>query len=102
MKRIKMVLPIVAFALALLASAFTTQKKNAQKFNPLYWYEVTYDQDHPNGVIMSSSDFLVQDEKANVTSPCASGSTLDCLRGFSTSISTFPTSSVGSDQIKKP
>ena len=102
MKRIKMILPIIAFGLALFASAFTTQRKNVQKFNSLYWYEVTYDQDHPNGVILSSADFYVQDEKANVTSPCSSGSTLDCLRGFSTAISTFPTASVGSDQIKKP
>jgi hypothetical protein len=102
MKRIKLVLPVLAFAVAILASAFTMQKKNAQKLNPLYWYEVTYDQDHPNGVIMSSGDLLTQDEKANVTSPCPSGASLDCLRGFSSQITSFPSSSSGIDQIKKP
>jgi len=102
MKKIKLILPVIAFAIALVASAFTVQKHNAQKLNSLYWYEVTYDQDHPSGVIASSADFYVQDEKTNVTSPCTSGSTLDCLRGFSSQLTSFPTGSSGSDQIKKP
>lgn len=102
MKRIKLILPVLAFAIAIFASAFTVPKKAPQKLTSLYWYRVTYDVDHPDGAILGSSAFYVQSEKASVTSPCSSGSTVDCLRGFSSQISTFPEEASGSDQIMKP
>lgn len=102
MKRINLLFPILAFAIAIFASAFTAPRNAPKKLSFLYWYEVTYDLDHPDGAILSSSDFLVQDDKSNVTSPCPSGSTKDCLRGFSSQITTFPEESIGADQIMKP
>jgi len=102
MKKIKLILPVIAFALAILASAFTAPKKAPQKLSSLYWYRVTYDIDHPDGAILSSGDFYVQDQKTSVTSPCSAGSVKDCLRGFLTQLSSFPEDAVGSDQIMKP
>lgn len=102
MKRMKMILPIMAFAIAIFASAFTAPKKSSHKFSSLYWYRITYNVDHPDGAVLNSNDFFVQDDKANVSSPCSPGSVKDCLRGFSSQISTFPEEASGSDQIKKP
>ena len=102
MKKVKITLPIVAFAIALFATAFTTAKKAPQKFASLYWYQTTYDAQHPNGTILSSSSFYVQDEKTNVSSPCLSGTNKDCLRGFTSQLTAFPENGSGADQIKKP
>ncbi|SRR6266542_615494 len=102
MKRIKLILPVLAFAIAIFASAFSAPKKVFQKLTSLYWYEVTYDAQHTSGAILSSGDFYIQDDKVNVSSPCLSGSTKDCLRGFSSQLTTFPESGTGADQIMKP
>lgn len=102
MKRIKVILPLIAFAIALFASAFTVKHSAHKTAASLYWYTVTYDAQHPSGYIPSSSSFYTQDDKANVSSPCSAGITKDCLRGFASQLSTFPSSSMGDDQIKKP
>ena len=102
----KTIVAIVAVALAIAASAFTLTKttvKNNHKHLPdLYWYEVTYDAMHPSGYIPNSSAFYVEAPKDQVQSPCAAGAAKDCLRGFASSLSVFPNSSPGSDQIQKP
>jgi len=102
MKKIKFVLPVLAFALAIFVSAFTAQRKVPQKQVSLYWYKVTYDVDHPDGAILNSSDFYVQADQSNVNSPCDAGSNEDCLRGFPSQLTSFPEESSGSGQITKP
>lgn len=95
---------ITAILFAVIASAFTVKQPaiNHARAASLYWYKVTYDASHMGGYIPNSSAFYVQDEKQNVNSPCPSGSVKDCLRGFTTALSSFPSSATGTDQIKKP
>lgn len=98
----KQIFSLIAIVIAISASAFTTVKKSVHKVAPLYWYEVTYDASHPTGAVLSSGDLYTQDEKSNVSSPCASGTVKDCLRGFSNQISTYPSTAMGTDNIKRP
>ena len=96
----------VAVVLAIAASAFTLTKttvKTNHKHSPdLYWYEVTYDSMHPSGYIPSSSSFYVEAPKDQVSSPCPAGTVKDCLRGFTSALTSYPNSSPGTDQIQKP
>ncbi|MFA6245317.1 MAG: hypothetical protein WC615_00160 [Mucilaginibacter sp.] len=98
----KQILGLIAIIIAVSASAFTTVKTPFHKTAALYWYQVTYDTAHPTGAVLSSSDLYTQDEKANVASPCDPGTSKDCLRGFSSQISTFPSTAMGADNIKRP
>lgn len=59
-----------------------------------YWYAVTYNADHPNGAILNSGDIRfsgVQESQtfANANDGC-SGTAKDCLRGFTSTLSSFP------------
>ena len=100
MKNFK-IFSIIAVAILIVGSAFTINKEQpTEKLNSLYWYVVTYVDGQP--VIMSSNDFHTQDVKENVISPCDEGDNLDCLRGFTTPLTSFPNSSGGVDRIQKP
>lgn len=103
MKNFKFSFPVLALAVALILSAFTLPGKVAKPTSQLYWYRVTYDGSHPLGAVLSSSDFIIQDDKANVSNPCTPGSNADCLRGFSSQIApaNFPEEDAGADQIMK-
>lgn len=102
MKKWQFSLPAFALLLALIASAFTGKPDatTAQE-DVLYWYTVTYDQQHPNGIIESSDDLVAQDEKSNVTGLCPSGSAIDCLRGFAQPLSTFPSEAAAQDEVMR-
>lgn len=104
MKKPTIALPLLALVLALAASAFTARPSsaNAAPENVLYWYTVTYDQQHPNGIIESSDDLVAQDEKSNVTGLCPGGSAIDCLRGFTQPLSTFPSEAAAQDEVMRP
>jgi hypothetical protein len=101
MKKIKLALPILLILTAITVSAFSIKKPAAPKVS-YYWYKVTYNSSYPSGAILSSADFYVQDQKANVSSPCDPGAVSDCLRGFSSQLSSFPSTSSGADRIQKP
>lgn len=89
----------MGFAVLLMAglSAFTVNSKKAPVkagLTDYYWYAVTYNEDHPNGAVMSSGDIRfsgVQQSQgyANANDGC-SGAAKDCLRGFTSTISSFP------------
>ncbi|MFA6083426.1 hypothetical protein [Mucilaginibacter sp.] len=99
----KQILGVLAIVIAVTASAFTTSHNVAHKKKAaLYWYKVTYDAMHTGGYIPNEDAFYVQSEKSQVNSPCASGTVKDCLRGFSSELTSFPESSGGTDDIKKP
>ena len=100
----KYVLGIIAVLIIVVVSSFVfaTNKTNNKNDASLYWYEVTYDASHLNGYIPSSSDFYIQSQKSQVVSPCDAGVDKDCLRGFTSAITSFPSSLPGTDQIKRP
>ncbi|MDQ3683719.1 MAG: hypothetical protein M3352_11720 [Bacteroidota bacterium] len=98
----KIIFPIIAVAVIIGFSAFSIGKPSKSPNMSLHWYEVTYNEQYPDGVILELEDFYVQAEKGQVTSPCDAGTNLDCLRGFSSPISSVPNTSLGSDQIEKP
>jgi uncharacterized protein YxeA len=98
----KQLLGIFAIIIAIGASAFTTNHNtNHKKTAALYWYDVTYDTMHPGGYIQNADDFYVQSEKSQVASPCPTGTAKDCLRGFSSALTSYPDNSAGTDQIKR-
>jgi hypothetical protein len=102
MKKFMLLLPIAAIVLLLVGSAFAGKPEASTTNTQLYWYEVTYDSQNPNGIIQSQSDFVGQDTRANVSSYCDPGNTIDCLRGFSAPLMSFPANAQGIDQVKKP
>lgn len=84
-------------------SAFkSTVSEVKPKAAPLYWYTVTYDLANPLGYISSSAAFVTQAEKGTFNPGCLPGNNLDCVRGFTTAITSYPEPGVGADQIKKP
>jgi hypothetical protein len=92
---------VAAVALAVAASAFTTVKPGTTANTAsLFWYQVDYS-NNPNGVINSSDALYDHAEKTDVDSPCDQGTVRDCLRGFTSEISSFPTTNMGTDQIKR-
>lgn len=102
MKRRNITLSTAIFGVAFLACAFALPRKTQPSNMHLYWYEVTYNDQHPAGAVLSSSDFWVQDTKANVIAPCPSGFSRDCLRGYTYQLTIFPNTTRGDDQITKP
>lgn len=100
----KYILSTLVIAISLIAFAFSTVTKTTKEThaNPLYWYKVTYDASHPAGYIPNSTAFYVQSEKSQVNSPCSAGVDKDCLRGFVSTLTSFPTMASGTDQIKRP
>ncbi|HEY8661297.1 MAG TPA: hypothetical protein VIL78_19845 [Hanamia sp.] len=100
----KYILGIIAVLMIVAVSSFVFANNNTTniKNTSLYWYEVTYDATHLNGYIPSADDFYVQSEKNQVSSPCDAGVDKDCLRGFTSAITTFPSMATGTDQIKRP
>ncbi len=93
----KKLLGIIAVVLAIATSAFTVIEKNTDNGTSLdnfYWYTVTYDVNHPGGAVISAGDAsfsgIVQTESyANANDGC-SGTSKDCLRGFSSVLTSFP------------
>ncbi|WP_131539775.1 hypothetical protein [Pedobacter nototheniae] len=87
-------------------SAYTTKmgNKEPEKKAALYWYQVSYDDptNFPDGYIKTGTAVYSHAEKASVTSPCAAGSAKDCLRGFTSELSSLPNDDEGTDQIKRP
>lgn len=79
-------------------TAFTVNVKKASASAPgqanFYWYAVTYNVDHPDGAVLSSGDIrfsgVAQTQSyANSNDGC-SGTVKHCLRGFSSTLSSFP------------
>ncbi|QQL49890.1 hypothetical protein [Mucilaginibacter ginkgonis] len=97
----KQLFGFLAIIIALSASAFTTVKSSAHRTAVLHWYTVDYSS-NPSGVINSSSDEYTVSEKSQVVSPCDEGTQKDCLRGFTNELTSFPTTAMGADQIKRP
>lgn len=102
MKRCIITLSTVVILAAFVASSFTLPRKAQPSSMHLYWYEVTYNDQHPAGAVLSSGDFWVQGTKAGVIAPCPSGFSRDCLRGFTYQLTIFPNTTRGDDQITKP
>lgn len=102
MKRRNITLSTAIFGVAILACAFTLPRKAERPSSLLYWYEVSYNDQHPAGAVLSSGDFWVQGTKAGVIAPCPSGFSRDCLRGFTYQLTLFPNTTRGDDQITKP
>lgn len=92
----------MGFVILLMAglTAFSVNLKKVPtdpKLTSLYWYVVTYDAGNPNGIVMSSSD--IRFGGAPQTQPYAdandgcTGTIKHCLRGFSSTLSSFPNAS---------
>lgn len=93
----KMLIGLVAIILAAGLSAFAIHSNKVQhqsELASLYWYEVTYDEDFPEGVIMNSGDVrfggVGQTESYADANDGCSGTTKHCLRGFAAPLSSFP------------
>jgi hypothetical protein len=98
----KYILSTLVIAMVLVAFAFSPTTTNHKDEDSLFWYKVTYDNEHLGGYIPSEDDFYVQSEKNQVNSPCDEGVDKDCLRGFATEITSFPVMAAGTEQIKRP
>jgi len=96
----KYLLGIIAVVVAIGATAFTKEikkEKTTPAVTDLYWYTVTYNEDFPNGAVMSSSDIRFSgvpqtQTYANANDGC-SGTAIHCLRGFSSTLASFPNAS---------
>ncbi len=104
----KFLFGLLALILAAGITAFAISSKDPAKgsaFTNLYWYEVTYDEDFPDGVIESSSDIMfsgVAQPKpyADANDGC-SGTVKHCLRGFSSPLVSFPSINAPADATTK-
>lgn len=90
----------MGFVVLLMAglTAFSVNVKKVAAAEPgqanYYWYAVTYNVDHPDGAVLNSGDIrfsgVAQTQTyANANDGC-SGTAKDCLRGFSSTLSSFP------------
>ena len=89
----------MGFAVLLMAglTAFAVNLKKAPASSGqanFYWYAVTYTDDFPNGAVLNSSDIRFSgvaetQPYADANDGC-SGSVKHCLRGFSSTLSSFP------------
>lgn len=80
----------------------TKSETKAEAGTSLYWYIVTYNGSYESGAILNSEALYDEGEASEITSPCPSGTVKDCLRGFTTPLTSFPETSSGDGQIKKP
>jgi hypothetical protein len=86
---------VVLLAAGLAAFAFNPRKTTpGPKQANLYWYTVTYNTSYPSGVILSSADIRFSgvartQASADANDGC-SGTVKQCLRGFSSTLASFP------------
>jgi len=106
MKKYFMSFVVMIMAAGLTAFAVTSKKVPADsKLTSLYWYAVTYNATYPNGIVMSSSD--IRFGGAPQTQPYAdandgcSGVNKHCIRGFSSTLGSFPNTSAPVDVTTK-
>lgn len=81
-------------------SAEASVKSESKTTSVMYWYSVTYDATHPNGVVLNASSHYQDGEQSEIDSPCPDGSEKDCLRGFNSALTSFPNNAAGDAQIK--
>ena len=93
----------LAFGLVFSMSAFkSSDEGNNPKSTTLYWYQVTYDvPGYPDGYIVDSDALIAHEVKENVELPCDPGDAKDCVRGFTSQITSFPSQALGVDKIMR-
>ncbi len=96
----------IIMAAGLTAFAITSNKVQGQpELTNLYWYEVTYDEDFPDGVIMSSTaerfgGVSQTQSYADANDGCI-GTVKHCLRGFASPLPSFPSTATPADATTK-
>lgn len=100
----KNLLSFMVIAIAIGLSAFYSNS-SSKETTELFWYEVNSAGVIPNASALMFSGIEQTKSYAETHSPCAPGSTTDCLRGFTAKIplGSFPNyPGLGADQVKKP
>ncbi len=94
---------VLGFGLVISMSAFKgTDQGDKPKSTTLYWYQVTYDvPGYPDGYIVDGDALIAHEEKENVELPCDAGDAKDCVRGFTSQITSFPSEALGVDKIMR-
>ncbi|MCW3118107.1 MAG: hypothetical protein JWM28_2189 [Chitinophagaceae bacterium] len=91
----KQIFGFLAVVIALGASAFTAPRHAVKHQTAVYyWYKVNAANQIPSGSEAYSGDQVTPDD-AETMLPCVSGTHLDCVRGFTNQITTFPSSAPG-------
>jgi hypothetical protein len=90
---------LMGFVVLLMAglTAFSVNLKKepaSTNLDTFYWYAVTYNASHPDGAVLSSADSrfsgVEQTQTYADSNDGCSGTAKDCLRGFSSPLSSFP------------
>lgn len=98
----KSIIPFASFILmlsvAMLSSAYTTEK-SSPKQTTYFWYRVNASGQIPAGSLQFSGTKRTQ-SYADANDMCE-GTNQDCLRGFETALSSFPSSEAGEEVTLK-
>jgi hypothetical protein len=89
----KYILGALVIVLVIAGSAFARNSGNTDT-TQYYWYQV----DASGNIVSGSQAFMgAQETVSYATShlPCPAGEDADCIRGFTSPITTFPTKAVG-------